>query len=64
MGEAPAGAPSQGAQDDSKVFLVPMNMRTLQLIQEHIPQDISVGSEYTESEADKLEEHADVNNFE
>lgn len=41
-----------------------MNMRTLQLIQEHIPQDISVGSEYTESEADKLEEHADVNNFE
>lgn len=43
-----AGAPSQsGANDDTKVYLVPMNMQTLQLIQEHIPQDISVGSEYT-----------------
>jgi hypothetical protein len=61
VGGARAAAPSQSAQDDTKVFLVPMNMQTLQLIQEHIPQDITVASEYTYSEADKLE---DVNDFE
>lgn len=51
-----AGVPSQNALNDTKVqkhnhgsIVVPMHMQTLQHMQEHVLQDISVGSEFTYS---------------